>query len=115
MRLVSLALATLATVLASPVLACDDHAPGTEPAKPSLSRPSGWVEGQVRELDLDEGTVALGHGKISRWRMESMSSMMFKARDGGVLAAVKPGDKVKFRAAMLGQQPTVTEIKLANK
>jgi len=115
MRLISLALASIAAVVASPVFACDDHAPGTEPAKPSLSRPSGWVEGQVRELDLDEGTVALGHGKIARWRMEPMSSMVFKARDAGVLANVKAGDKVKFRAAMLGRQPTVTEIKVASK
>ena len=115
MRNFSLALATIVVAAASPVLACDDHAPGSEPAKPSLSRPSGWVEGEVREVDRDERTVALGHGKIARWRMEPMSSMVFKARDAGVIANIKPGDKVKFRAAMLGQQPTVTEIKLAGK
>lgn len=39
--------------------------------------------------------------------------MIFKAREPGVLASIKPGDAVRFRAAMLGQQPTVIEIKPA--
>jgi Cu/Ag efflux protein CusF len=115
MRVTSLALAAIAALLASPALACDDHAPGTEPVKPSLSRPSGWIEGEVREVDVDEGTVAMGHAKIARWRMEPMTSMMFKARDAALLSSVKPGDKVKFRAAMLGPQPMITDIKLATK
>ena len=115
MRLSSPALAVVALLLAPPVFACDDHAPGKEPAKATVSKPSGWIAGEVREVDLDEGTVALGHAKIAAWGMGPMSSMVFKARDAGLLANVKPGDKVKFRAAIVSEHPTVTEIKLASK
>jgi Cu(I)/Ag(I) efflux system protein CusF len=114
MRQLSLALATVLALMASPAIACDDHAPGTEPAKPSLSRQSAWVDGEVREMDRDDGSVTLGHRKITRWRMDSMSSMVFKAHDPALLAKLNPGDKIKFRAAMLGQQPVVIDVKTAS-
>jgi Cu(I)/Ag(I) efflux system periplasmic protein CusF len=115
MRIASLAVATMVAALASPAFACDDHTPGKEPAKQSVSRPSGWIEGEVREVDLDDGTVALSHGRIAAWRMMPMSSMIFKATDTSRISKLNAGDKVKFRAAMVGQRPTVTEIKLATK
>ena len=115
MRIASLAVATLVAALASPAFACDDHAPGKEPAKQSVSRASGWIAGEVREVDLDDGTLALSHGRIAAWRMAPMSSMIFKASDTSLIARLNAGDKVKFRAAMVGQQPTITEIKLATK
>ena len=115
MRIASLTAVTIAAVFASPAFACDDHAPGKEPAKHTMSRPSGWIAGEVREVDLDEGTLALSHGKIAAWKMGPMESMVFKAPEANILTRFKAGDKVTFRAAKVGQQSQITEIKLANK
>lgn len=91
-------------------MACDDHAPGTEPGRQSVGRESAWVNGDVRGIDLEEGTITLAHGKIASLRMAPMNSMVFKAYNPGVIADAKPGDKVRFRVAMLGEQPTVTRL-----
>lgn len=115
MRNVSLILFAMLAMSSSPTLACNDHAPGTEPAHKPIARTSSLIAGEVREVDLEEGTITLGHGKIASFRMAPMSSMMFKASDIKLLADLKPGDRVSFRATMVGQQPTVTQISLAKK
>ena len=115
MRMISLALFATLTGASSLALACNDHAPGTEPAHKPVARAASLAPGEVREVDLDEGTITLGHGRIASLQMAPMSSMLFKASDTKLLANLKPGDKVNFRATMVGQQPTVTQISLAKK
>ena len=115
MRIVSLALFAMLAGSSSLVLACNDHAPGAEPAHKPVARAASLGAGEVREVDLEEGTITLGHGKIAGLRMAPMSSMLFKASDAKLLTNLKPGDKVNFRATMVGQQPTVTQISLAKK
>jgi Cu/Ag efflux protein CusF len=41
--------------------------------------------------------------------------MKFKASDTKLLANLNLGDKVNFRAIMIGPQPTITQISLAKK
>lgn len=115
MRIVSLALFATLAGSSSLALACNDHAPGTEPVHKPVARAASLAAGEVREVDLEEGMITLGHGKIAGLRMAPMSSMMFKASDAKLLANLKPGDKVNFRATIVGQQPTVTQISLAKK
>jgi Cu/Ag efflux protein CusF len=115
MRIVSLTLIAMLAVWSAPALACNDHAPGTEPAHKPVARAASLAAGEVREVDLEDGTITLGHGRIASLRMAPMSSMLFKASDTTLLANLKPGDKVNFRATMVGQQPTVTQISLAKK
>lgn len=115
MRIVSFALLAMLAGSSSLAFACDDHAPGTEPAHKPVARAASLAAGEVREVDLEDGTITLAHGKIAGLRMAPMSSMLFKASDAKLLAALKPGDKVNFRATMVGQQPTVTQISLAKK
>lgn len=115
MRIVSFALLAMLAGSSSLAFACDDHAPGTEPAHKPVARAASLAAGEVREVDLEDGTITLAHGKIASLRMAPMSSMLFKASDAKLLAALKPGDKVNFRATMVGQQPTVTQISLAKK
>jgi len=115
MRNVSLILFATLAGSSSLALACNDHAPGTEPAHKPVARAGSLATGEVREVDPDDGMITLGHGKIASLRMAPMNSMMFKASDAKLLANLKPGDKVSFRAAMVGQQPTVTQISLAKK
>jgi Cu/Ag efflux protein CusF len=115
MRFAVLLVASAFAVASPPSLACDEHAAGHEPAKPATTLVSGWITGEVREVDLEEGTLALRHDRIAVWRMAPMSSMMFKAADPSLIASLNAGDKVRFRAAMVGRQPTVVDIKPANK
>jgi len=113
----NIAFALLATLAFSslPAHACNDHAPGTEPAHKPVARAGSSATGEVREVDLEDGTITLKHGKITSLRMAPMSSMIFKASDAELLTNLKPGDKVDFRATMVGQQPTLTHISLAKK
>ena len=115
MRIVSLARFATLACSSSLAFACNDHAPGTEPAHKPVARAASLAAREVREVDLEAGTITLGHGKIASLRMAPMSSMMFKASDAKLLANMKPSDKVDFRATMVGQQPTVTQINLAKK
>jgi Cu/Ag efflux protein CusF len=80
-----------------------------------VSRPSGWIVGEVRKVDLDDGTIALSHGKIAPWKMGPMESMVFQAREAGSISGFKVGDKIKFRAGWVRQQPTVVQINPAIK
>jgi Cu(I)/Ag(I) efflux system protein CusF len=115
LRIVSLALVATLAGSSSLALACDDHAPGTEPAHKPVARAASHAAGEVREVDREEGTITLAHGKIASLRMAPMRSMSFKASGTKLLANLKPGHKVNFRATMVGQQPTVTQISLAKK
>ena len=115
MRTISFVLFMASVFLCSPSNACDDHAPGTEPKPHAAQRPSSFVAGEVREVDLDDGTITLAHGKIASLRMQPMGSMVFKAGDAKSIADLKPGDKIEFRVVVAGDRPTVTEIRPARK
>jgi len=111
MRMLTVLVLTLLT--APPALACDDHDHGAKKGKAVASPESAWVAGEVREVDLDESTITLGHAKIAALKMAAMESMTFKAADRKVIANAKPGDKVKFRARLVDEQPTVTRLAAA--
>ena len=74
-------------------------------------RPSTFVAGEVREVDLADGTITLAHGRIASLRMQPMGSMVFKADDAKSIADLKNGDKVEFRVKMVADRPTLTEIR----
>lgn len=115
MRTICLFLIGASAVLSTPASACNDHAPGTEPKPHAAQRPSSFVSGEVRDVDLADGTITLAHGKIASLRMQPMGSMVFKAGDPKSIADLKPGDKIEFRAVVAGDRPTVTEIRPARK
>jgi Cu/Ag efflux protein CusF len=114
-RAISLALVAALLAWALPASACNDHAPGTEPKPRAAAQQSSFASGEVREVDLDEATITLAHGAIAGLRMQPMTSMVFKAANAKAIAGLKPGDKVRFRAKVVGEQPTVTEVRLAKK
>ena len=115
MRALSFALVMALAFLSLPAIACDDHAPGTEPKPHAAQRPSSFVAGEVREVDLADGTITLAHGRIASLRMQPMGSMVFKAGDAKSIADLKVGDKVKFRVVIIADHPTLTEIRPAGK
>lgn len=113
MRTVGFVLAATLAMSSLPSSACTDHAPGQEPKRHAASKTTPYVAGEVREVDVEDGTITLAHGRIASLRMQPMRSMVFKAADAGAIARLKPGDRVRFRVQVEGEQATITAIELA--
>ena len=113
MRTIAFTVVMALATIPSLANACNDHAPGTEPKHHAAGQPSSLVAGEVREVDVNDGTITLAHGRITTLRMRPMSSMVLKAGDATSIANLKPGDKVKFRVTVVGAQPTLMEIQPA--
>jgi len=102
----ALAGATLAILLAPAPAAAADRAPAARAASQPLS------EGKVRRLDRAAGSVTITHGPIENLGMGAMT-MTFSFKKGVVPAAVKEGDKVRFRAEEKGGQYSVVRVEAA--
>jgi Cu/Ag efflux protein CusF len=84
------------------------HVP--EHAQPKAAETAGgYVEGEVRKVDKDAGKITLRHGPIANLEMPAMS-MVFRAKEPGMLDAVKEGDKVRFKAEKIDGAITIVEI-----
>ena len=75
----------------------------------SAASTASLTEGDVRKVDLESSKVTIKHGEIKHLEMPAMT-MVFTVRDKGLLAAVKPGDKIKFMAVSEGGKLIVTDI-----
>ena len=102
------------TLFSSAVLACNDHASGKEAKKATAVKESAWVAGEVRDVDLDEGTITLAHDRIDALRMKRMSSMLIKAENANIIVGTRPGDKVRFRVRLVNSQPVLTQLTATN-
>ena len=81
-----------------------------EPTQKIVQTGTGdMTDGEVRKVDAEQGKVTLRHAEIKDLDMPAMT-MVFVLKDKGLLAKIKPGDKVKFRAVNDGGKFTVTEI-----
>ena len=69
------------------------------------------TDGEVRKIDKDTRKITIKHGEIRNLDMPGMT-MLFQVSDPAMLDAVKPGDKVKFRAEKTGGAIVVTEIRV---
>lgn len=72
---------------------------------------ASMTEGEVKKVDLDAGKVTIKHGPIKHMDMPGMT-MVFTAKDKGMLANVKPGDKVQFMVMDESGKMVVTAITL---
>ena len=63
----------------------------------SVAAPDALSEGTVKKVDKAGGKVTLAHGPIVNLGMSGMT-MSFKAKTPKLLAGLKEGDKVRFRA-----------------
>ncbi len=81
------------------------------PASPaaSISTSPKLTEGEALKVDVNTGKVTLRHGPIENLGMPGMT-MMFPVSDRKMLAGVKDGDKVRFRAERRNGTIVVTEI-----
>ena len=70
---------------------------------------SSLSDGEVRKIDSAQGKLTLRHGPIEHLNMAGMT-MVFRVADAQLLAGLKVGDKIRFRAAQIQGALTVTEI-----
>jgi Cu/Ag efflux protein CusF len=70
---------------------------------------SHLVNGQVTKIDQSAGKITIKHGPIKALDMDAMT-MVFRAQDPAMLNQVKVGQKIKFEAARVNGQITVTRI-----
>ncbi len=75
----------------------------------SAASAASLTEGEVKKVDQESSKVTLKHGEIKHLDMPGMT-MVFTVRDKGLLATVKPGDKIKFMAVSDGGKLIVTDI-----
>jgi Cu(I)/Ag(I) efflux system protein CusF len=75
----------------------------------SLSAFAQTVDGTVEKIDADSGKITLRHGEIKSIDMPPMK-MAFRVADPKWLQTLQVGDKVKFDAAKVNGQFTVTAI-----
>lgn len=68
--------------------------------------------GEVRKVDNAAKKITIKHGPIVNLDMPPMT-MVFQVKEPTMLAKVKAGDKVRFRAENLGGALTVTRIEAA--
>lgn len=70
---------------------------------------AAMTDGEVRKVDQENGKVTIKHGDIKHLDMPGMT-MVFTAKDKGLLANVKAGEKVKFMVINEGGKMVVTDI-----
>lgn len=75
----------------------------------SLAAHAQSVEGEVRRIDAEAGKVTLKHGEIKNLDMPAMQ-MSFRVADPAWLKTLQVGDKVRFDAAKVNGQFTITAI-----
>jgi len=103
-------LALALALVAAPAFAQHGHHGGHGS---SMAMPAGAAveptEGVVQKIDRDAGKITLKHGEIPNLGMPPMT-MVFGAADAKLLANVKAGDKVRFKAEQPGGAYVVTAI-----
>ena len=104
------ALSIIAQAPAGPVQGGGATAPRATPGTAATA--SDMTEGEVRKVDATAGKVTLKHAEIKNLDMPGMT-MVFQVKDPAVLATLKAGDKVRFRAEKAGGALVVTDIRPA--
>lgn len=81
-------------------------------SKMGMSQSASMTDGEVRKVDRETGKVTIKHGDIKHLDMPGMT-MVFTAKEKGLLTNLKPGDKVKFMVVNEGGKMVVTDIQPA--
>lgn len=85
-------------------------APAVSASAPAAAA-TEMAEGEIRRVDLANRKVTLRHGEIKSLGMPRMT-MVFQVRDGVAIDELKTGDKVRFTAAQLAGDYTITSLEV---
>jgi Cu(I)/Ag(I) efflux system protein CusF len=86
-------------------------AAGDHGKKDTQAAAADMAEGEVRKVDAETAKLTLKHGEIKSLDMPAMT-MVFNVKDKAMLANVKSGDKVKFKAVNDAGKMTITEMQV---
>lgn len=81
--------------------------PASAPAAPAALP---LADGKVTQLDPAQGLIVLRHGELPALAMGPMT-MGFQVADPALLRGLKVGDRVRFQAAMVGGEATITQLR----
>ena len=106
-----------AVLTAAVLLGLASNAPAqTAPAMSKAARPASapaalpLADGKVTQLDPAQGLIVLRHGELPALAMGPMT-MGFQVADPALLRGLKVGDRVRFQAAMVGGEATITQLR----
>ena len=75
--------------------------------------PAVLSDGVVVSIDTSAGNITISHGPLPHLGMPGMT-MGFRAAEPALLEGIKPGDKVRFRADVVGGTFTVVDLEPMN-
>ena len=84
--------------------------PPSAPAAPAAPAALPLADGKVTQLDPAQGLLVLRHGELPALAMGPMT-MGFQVADPAMLRGLKVGDRVRFQAAMVGGEATITQLR----
>ncbi|WP_167758751.1 copper-binding protein [Zemynaea arenosa] len=91
-------------------MAADDQAnPHAHHGASTPASNAPWVEGTVKGVDAHTGTVTLDHGRIENIDMDAMT-MAYRLQNAALAKDLKVGDRVRFSAEMVDDEPRITRI-----
>ena len=93
----------------APLPACAQTGPATADRPATVQARADLTAGEVRKVNKENGTVTLRHERIVNLNMPPMT-MVFRVPDKGLLDALRPGDKILFRAEEKNGALTLTAI-----
>ena len=70
------------------------------------------TDGEIRKVDMEQKKITIKHGEIKNLDMPGMT-MVFGVKDPAMLAKLKAGDKIKFKAEKAGGALVVTDLQMA--
>ena len=69
--------------------------------------------GRVVNVDIDAGKITIEHKPITHYYMEAMT-MIFRVKDPTMLAALTPGNKIRFKVERDNDGFIVSQIENSN-
>lgn len=82
-------------------------------APPKAQASEALTAGEVRKVDPEQGKVTIKHDAIANLDMPAMT-MVFRAAKPELLAGLKPGDRIRFRAESADGAISVTRVEKPN-
>jgi Cu(I)/Ag(I) efflux system protein CusF len=97
--------------LTTPALPGGAASGAPQPASPAAASQAPLARGEVLEVDRKEQRVLMKHGPIRSLGMDAMT-MEFLVPDRKLLAALRPGDQVRFAAVFKNDDYVLTRVEV---
>ena len=110
-KLTALAFVLAVATTAAQATQAVDHSGHHGQANATPGAAASKAEGEVRKVDKEAGKLTLRHGPIPNLEMSDMT-MVFRVTDPRLLDGLEARQKVRFTAARIEGQLTVTSLEV---